>query len=275
MNFKNITTHYMDSRHDGVRVCKIDNSPMQVIVVPNGMLKEAKALSEDLPGQHGVYFLIEQAEEAGLAKMYAGQTTNGLGRLDDHKANKKWWDYAVMFLADDSHFQLDVISALEKLAIEAIEKSCRYDSENKKGQKYKVSPFLKQTVELYFNDIKFVMATMGCDLSPNETAFKGEWHIKRRGIVAYGNRTANGFEVLPGSQIEMSRTKIQQTYLDRRGALLKSRDIAKDSSGRYVLKKVIPFKTPSGASDFVIGSATNGWVEWVNDNGEPLDILRK
>jgi hypothetical protein len=33
------------------------------------------------------------------------------------------------------------------------------------------------------------------------------------------------------------------------------------------------FKTPSGASDFVIGGSSNGWVEWKDAQGKTLDEL--
>ena len=63
MEFKNVTTHYMNGQHDGVRVCRIDNSPMQVIVV----------------------------------------------------ANKNFWTFAVMFLADSAHFTPGYVKLRESL----------------------------------------------------------------------------------------------------------------------------------------------------------------
>ena len=275
MEFKNVTTHYMDSQYDGVRVCRIDNSPMQVIVVPRDRLKDAKALpSGEMPWKNGVYFLVEAAD-AELPSMYAGQTTNGLFRLDDHKANKNFWTFAVMFLADSAHFTTDIISALERKAIEAVEESQRYHPENKKPQNYRISEFQKKTVETYFGDIKFVMATLGYNLDPSVASDSGEWHTKRNGIVANGRYRNGTMELLPGSQIDMEHDKITPGYAKLRASLLKSGDIVKEKTGKYLLKKVVTFKTPSGASDFVLGRASNGWVEWTNDKGEPLDTMRK
>ena len=130
MKFKNIVTYYLDGKPNGVRRCRIEGSVIEALVIPREAVKDAKALADVLP-KHGIYFLIEDKEGIDLPKMYAGQTTNGLGRLYDHKANKEFWTLAIMFLSKDEHFHLDVISALESLAIKGIVESERYDSDNK------------------------------------------------------------------------------------------------------------------------------------------------
>lgn len=43
--------------------------------------------------------------------------------------------------------------------------------------------------------------------------------------------------------------------------------------GKYILKVTLDFKTPSGASDFVLDGSTNGWIEWKNKDGKTLDEL--
>ena len=87
MKFKNIVTYYLDGKPNGVRRCRIEGSVIEALVIPREAVKDAKALADVLP-KHGIYFLIEDKEGIDLPKMYAGQTTNGLGRLYDHKANK-------------------------------------------------------------------------------------------------------------------------------------------------------------------------------------------
>ena len=51
------------------------------------------------------------------------------------------------------------------------------------------------------------------------------------------------------------------------------RTIAQKDDGNYYLTKVVTFKTPSGASDFVLGGSTNGWTEWKDRDGKTLDQL--
>ena len=274
MKFKNIVTYYLDGKPNGVRRCRIEGSVIEALVIPREAVKDAKALADVLP-KHGIYFLIEDKEGIDLPKMYAGQTTNGLGRLYDHKANKEFWTLAVMFLSKDEHFHLDVISALESLAIKGIVESERYDSDNKVDPKFKISIYQQQVVENYFTDIKFLMAALGWNIEKKPVGDKGEWHTKRNKVVAYGRYAEGCFDVLPGSCIAMDKPVNLKKYNDQRASLLQSKQIVKDGQGRYILKKIVSFKTPSGASDFVLGGSTNGWAEWCNARGEQLDILRR
>lgn len=61
-------------------------------------------------------------------------------------------------------------------------------------------------------------------------------------------------------------------YNRQREELLSKQSIVK-SEDKYVLKITLEFNTPSGASDFVLGGSTNGWVEWKNKDGKTLDEL--
>ena len=273
MKFKIVETYYLDGNPIGVRRCRIEGSVIEALVIPREAVKEAKTLANEL-SKHGIYFLIEDKEGIDLPKMYAGQTTNGIGRLYDHKANKEFWTLAVMFLSKDEHFRLDIISALESLAIKGIVESERYDSDNKVDPKFKISIYQQDVVENYFADIQFLMAALGWSIDKKPTGDKGEWQTKRNGIVAYGRYAEGRFDVLPGSRIDMERLANLEKYNEQRKALLHSKQIVKDNQGRFILKKIVSFKTPSGASDFVLGGSTNGWTEWRNANGEPLDILR-
>ena len=274
MKFKNFETYYLDCKPNGVRRCRIEGSVVEALVIPREAVKEAKTLANELP-KHGIYFLIEDKEGIDLPKMYAGQTTNGIGRLYDHKANKEFWTLAVMFLSKDEHFRLDIISALESLAIKGIIESERYDSDNKVDPKFKISIYQQDVVENYFADIQFLMAALGWNIDKKPTGDKGEWQTKRNGIVAYGRYAEGRFDVLPGSRIDMEKPVKLERYNEQRKSLLRSKQIIKDNQGRFILKKIVSFKTPSGASDFVLGGSTNGWAEWHNDKGESLDTLRK
>lgn len=42
-----------------------------------------------------------------------------------------------------------------------------------------------------------------------------------------------------------------------------------------ILIENIVCTSPSAASDIVAGRNTNGWIEWKNEYGQPIDIYRK
>lgn len=274
MNFESVTTFFKDNNPNGVRVCKKAGSVIDAYIIPRRMIKDAKELGDEVY-RHGIYFLMDDGNGIAMPKMYAGKTENGIERLCSHKYTKDFWDLAVMFLADDVDFHLDVISALEKFAIDGVVKSNQYESENKIDPKVTVSKYQRQIVERYFADIKFVMSWIGYSLDPVASGDKGDWHTTRNGVVAYGRYSSSNFDVLPGSQVNMSKAVNCDAYNKLRKQLIDAGLLIQTGKGVFTLKKVVPFKTPSGASDFVLGGSTNGWGEWKNDQGKPLDVLRK
>lgn len=73
----------------------------------------------------------------------------------------------------------------------------------------------------------------------------------------------------------MAKAANLEKYNKQRKELMEKGDIAQEG-GNYILKITIEFNTPSGASDFILGGSTNGWVEWKDKNGKTLDkIYRK
>ena len=98
------------------------------------------------------------------------------------------------------------------------------------------------------------------------------FRTSRRGIEALGNYFADKFDLLEGSQIDISKRCSLDKYNQMREELINSGDL-QNVNDIYILNKTISFKTPSGASDFVLGGSTNGWTEWKDKNGKTLDEL--
>ena len=100
-------------------------------------------------------------------------------------------------------------------------------------------------------------------------------HTTRNGISATGVYDGEKFEVLEGSEINLTKKCSLERYNQQRQKLQDQNSIA-EKDGKYILNITLDFKTPSGASDFVLGGSTNGWVEWKNKDGKTLDeIFRK
>ena len=58
-----------------------------------------------------------------------------------------------------------------------------------------------------------------------------------------------------------------------REELVDAGDIVVGKDGKGVLQKTVSFVSPSGASNFVLGGSTNGWIEWQDKDGQTLDAL--
>lgn len=86
------------SKPDGIRICHVEGELLTTVIVPRELLSEAKGLP-NIP-ERGVYYLLDE-DHGVISRVYAGQTTRGLSRLDAHKSRKEFWNKAVMFLDND------------------------------------------------------------------------------------------------------------------------------------------------------------------------------
>lgn len=272
---KKLEIIYYNGQPDGVRSVRRHLSTITTYVIPRPLLSEAKKISGIT--RPGIYYLINENDENKIAQIYIGQTRNGVTRLDDHNRSKDFWNKAIMFLADNKTFSLDMISGLEEYAIKKAYEAKRYKIENTVNPKYEIDEYDLPSIEEVYDEIQFVMATLGYKMNnAKENKEQREiFHTTRNGIHAQGVYTGDKFEVLEDSEIDMSRPCPFETLKKQRDNALKNGDI-KLIKGKYILTSSIEFTTPSGASSFVLGGNTNGWTEWKNKDGKTLDeIYRK
>jgi hypothetical protein len=169
---------------------------------------------------------------------------------------------------------LTIIGGLEAHAIKKAKESKRYQVGNKTVPQYTASEFDAPIIEEIYEEIEFILAAQGYKLSGGniDTDSENIFQTSRRGIVAFGKYSGEKFELLPGSQIDFSREANLKSYNTLRKSLSADNSI-NNKDGKHILEKVLEFKTPSGASNFVLGGSTNGWVEWKNREGKTLDEL--
>lgn len=272
---KKLETIYYNGQPDGIRSIRRHLSTITTYVIPRPLLSEAKKISAIT--RPGIYYLINENDENKIAQIYIGQTRNGIARLDDHNRSKDFWNKAIMFLADNKTFSLDMISGLEEYAILKAHESKRYKVENSVSPKYEIDEYDLPSIEEVYDEIQFIMATLGykMDDAKQYNDNREIFHTTRNGILAYGVYMGDKFQVLEGSQINLAKSATLEKYNKQRAELQANGDIVMQN-GSNILKITLEFNTPSGASDFILGGSTNGWVEWKNTNGKTLDeIFRK
>ena len=272
---KKLETIYYNGQPDGIRSIRRHLSTITTYVIPRPLLSEAKKISAIT--RPGIYYLINENDENKIAQIYIGQTRNGIARLDDHNRSKDFWNKAIMFLADNKTFSLDMISGLEEYAILKAHESKRYKVENSVSPKYEIDEYDLPSIEEVYDEIQFIMATLGykMDDAKQYNDNREFFHTTRNGILAYGVYMGDKFQVLEGSQINLAKSATLEKYNKQRAELQASGDIVMQN-GSNILKITLEFNTPSGASDFILGGSTNGWVEWKNTNGKTLDeVFRK
>ena len=270
---KKLETIYHNGQPDGIRSIRRNLSTMTVYVIPRPLLAEAKSISGI--NRPGIYYLINESDDSKIAQIYIGQTRNGIARLDDHNRSKDFWNKAIMFLAESKTFTLDMISGLEKFAIQKAQESKRYTVENTVVPKYEIDEYDMASVEEIYDEIQFIMGTQGYKMDDAKASLNEAdiLHTTRNGIEAFGVYDGEKFEVLEGSIVS---PEIKNSAPDRVKILRKTAanngDIQQEGES-YRLKKSMSFSSPSYAASFVLGSSANGWIEWKNKDGKTLDEL--
>ena len=272
---KRLEIIFHNGQPDGIRSIRRHLSTMTTYIIPRTMLSEAKGLSGVI--RPGIYYLINEDTQNNIAQIYVGQTRNGITRLDDHNRSKDFWNKAILFLADKKTFSLDIISGLEEYDIIKARESKRYKVENAVNPKYEIDENDLVSIEEIYEEIKFIMATQGYKLENSEESINSAsvLHTTRNKVKGLGIYTGDRFDVLEGSEIDLSKKVHLDKYNEMRNKLLASGGIVSNGD-KYTLTVTLSFNTPSGASDFVLGGSTNGWNEWKNADGVTLsDLYRK
>ena len=269
---KKLEIIYHNGQPDGIRSIRRHLSTMTTYVVPRPLLSEAKKLTGI--NRPGIYYLISENDDNKIAQIYIGQTRNGVSRLEDHNRSKDFWNKAIMFLADSKTFSLDMISGLEAFAINKAYESKRYKVENSVNPKYEIDEYDLPLIEEVYEEIQFIMGTQGYKMDDSKTSLEeaAVLHTTRNGIEAFGIYDGEKFEVLEGSRVNIDKKVHLERYNKQRNELLENGTISQ-IDGKYILNAVLTFNTPSGASDFILGGSTNGWMEWKNKEGKTLDEL--
>ncbi len=269
---KKLEIIYHNGKPDGIRLVRRQLSTMTAYVIPRPLLAEAKRITGiDRPG---IYYLINEDDDNRIAQVYVGQTRNGVTRLDDHNRSKDFWNKAIIFLADNKTFSLDMISGLEAYAISKITASKRYRVENAVNPRYEIDEYDLPLIEEVYEEIEFIMATQGYKMENAPLSLDREklLYTTCNGIRGIGNYDGDQFEVLEGSEIDMSRRCHSDKIERQRQNAVQTGDIVKNGE-RYTLRVSVSFPSPSMAAGFVLGGNRNGWIEWKSRDGETMDAL--
>lgn len=281
---KSINLFLMDGDPNGRIKCTLANWTGVAYRIPRTDLDKCKG-RDDL-SQSGVYFLFGTSDQTGETVVYIGQAgvrKNGEGilyRLQEHKRNpdKDYWTEAVVFTTSNNSFGPTEISYLENrftnMAIAAKRYLVKNGNDPTPGN---ITEEKESELEEFIDYSKIVMGTLGHKVfeplsqpallisttdAPTDQSSQ-VFYIKRSGANAQAKLTSEGLVVLGGSSIRKETVPSCPDYAKS----------AREDNKEYIdengiLQKDILFRTPSGASAFVLGAPTNGNVEWKTEDGK-------
>ncbi|MBC7498823.1 GIY-YIG nuclease family protein [Candidatus Gracilibacteria bacterium] len=287
MPSRTILTHLISGNPDGIRIVEFTTRPIQGVSFPRSLFKEVTERSE--LSNAGVYFLFGEDENENI-QVYIGQALNITERLKNHlrSLEKNFWTTTVCFTKGQTRLNSAQVNYLESKLIKKVNESGRVDKDNilngNAGNREPLDEFQIADLEEFLSDLEILLGTLGHSiLSPyfhknnrgeilnNENQSEVIYYLKRgncEGKMVYINE---GFIVLKDSIGQsMQACGLKDGILKRREKLEKDGVIEFLNDGKIKFLKDHLFKTPSGGSIILSGSASNGWGDWKDLNERSL-----
>lgn len=100
---------------------------------------------------YGVYILLSSN------RIYIGQASDLKTRIKQHSTGKDWWEKVILMTTKEDSFTHTDIDYLEANFIKLAMKYKRYECDNKKNEKAKVSQFEKVKLDKYIDEAIFLL----------------------------------------------------------------------------------------------------------------------
>ena len=265
----------------GMRVAEITTRIIRVIEVPRSQLGEFIKTPE--AQQVGVYFLLGELSEAGLPRVYIGQSGSVGARLIQHNQSKDFWNRVLVVISLTNSMTQTHALFLEWFAISEATKAGRYSLENGNAG---ARPHTPAPLEADCHEIHETAATLLATLGQpifepltNAPAFPGEkkelFYCKGSGADGVGEYTSEGFVVLKGSRGRMENAPSISASDERSRNELVTEGVLAVQDGMRVFTRNHLFASPSRAALALMGRSANGWTEWKNPQGKTLDEIKR
>ena len=265
----------------GMRVAEITTRIVRVIEVPRSQLGEFLKTPE--AQQVGLYFLMGEQSEAGLPRVYIGQSGNVGARLVQHNQNKDFWNRALVVISLTNSMTQTHALFLEWFAIQQATQAGRYSLENGNtgARPHTPAPLEADCHEIH-ETAATLLATLGQPIfepltnAPTSRGEKELFYCKGSGADGVGEYTTEGFVVLKGSRGRVENVaSIQGTSNERFRNQLLIEGILALQDGMLAFTRDHLFASPSMAAMALMGRSANGWLEWKSPQGKTLDEVKR
>lgn len=267
----------------GIRVAALTTSIVQVIEVPRPLLGQFQAMPE--AQQVGLYFLVGDNDGGAQPFVYMGQTGTLGKRLGEHHLDpkKEFWNRALVAISLTQSMTQTHALYLEWRSIQQANEAARYVVGNgNAGSKPHTPPWLEADCREIFETIRTLVATMGqpvfepLALSKEKVTQEDVFYCKSASYDAIAEYTDEGMVVLKNSKarIEVAPSMVPMSAGKKRQGLIEDGRLKLDGKS-YVFQEDVLFRSPSGASDVVVGASSNGWMLWKAKNGKTLNELKR
>ncbi len=259
----------------GLRTAEISNWSGKAIACSRKELGELSKREE--ASRPGVYFLIGSDEETGDPAAYVGISEKVGKRLNQQMLAKDFWTQVVVFVSKDENLTQAHIKYLEGKLIELGLQVGKGVIQNNQSSGARLPESDQAEMVIFLDRILKLLPIMGTSLFSvpleDERSIKTRLVCKTKGLIAYGNRTENGFVVYKNSEAVFEATpsavRNKGGHFMRRKNLIDKGILVQDE-GKYVFSRDYEFTSPSLAAAVIYGGAANGLIMWKTKKGQPL-----
>ncbi len=280
MTGRTIRLYLADGVPSGVVTAEIMNWTGKATVFPRSQLSDF-ANREDAK-RTGVYFLVGENLENPLQDVvYVGESENVLDRLRIHNKDndKDFWTRTIIFTSKDQNLTKGHIRYIESQFIRIITQSSRAKVHNGTNPDYTILPESDIADMRYFvEQMKLILPVLGFSFAmplsslqqlepaPDEAVqFDSPiLEMKHSGVMAAAQEINGEFIVFKDSLVRNELASgLSGKNIDKiREEFINNGFLATDSDGFSKLTQNVPFKSPSGAAQFVTGYSINGRTAW-------------
>ena len=256
-----------------LRTAEISNWSGKAIACSRKELDELAKREEAI--RPGVYFLIGNDIETGEPSAYVGEAEEVAKRLKQH-ISKEFWNQVVAFVSKDENLTKAHIKYLEGKLIDLGNKAGKGVIQNNQSSGAKLPESDQAEMDIFLDRILKILPVLGTSLfsipSKSGKAKDENLMCKIKGLVAYGNRSENGFLVYKGSKAVLEDRESAKRNRIRRQILI-DKGILVQQDNCYLFTKDHEFTSPSLAASVICGGATNGLTKWKTKEGKTLKAL--
>jgi len=284
---KKLTIFMLDGTEYGPRIAEIGNWVGKAFYSPRTMISQVIDRPEfDNPG---IYCLKSNSDsESFQEKIYIGEAENVKVRIKQHLQNsKKDFVELIFFISKDDLLTKTQIKYLESRLVQLAIDSKTAEIENNTTPSL---PTLHEAdisdMEYFLEQLKLILPVMGFRFLISSIIKQTEKETvqeQNKVLLKINSNKINanmyinnkGFIVTQGSQAKKNLSKsCTITYRTLRQKLLDT-NILKDSGEFYEFVEDTIFSSASAASNMILGRNSNGYTEWISENGIPLKGLEE
>ena len=286
---KKLTVYMIDGTEYGPRFSEIGNWVGKAVYSPRATVN--KIISRDEFDNPGIYCLKgDPNDEAFSERIYIGEAENIRTRLKQHLSDpKKDFKELIFFISKDELLTKTQIRYLESRLVQIALKAKTAEIDNGNSPSL---PTLHEAdisdMEYFLDQMKLILPVMGFNFLISSTASTTianpqsteapshqKYLIKTKFFNATMQETDQGYIVLKNSEAKKELSpSCTETYIKMRRKLLETQ-ILIEKGDELVFAEDAVFNSPSAASNMVLGRNSNGYTEWITEDGKTFKDIQE